>query len=263
MGMLPSVDLFSIALVSKTFDPEKHGALAKLMAQAYSETGDPLRLLEGFLSVFAKGSWEPKGPTGNSLGRFNDTDFDPRMVMLQSSLKALVQQLGQESIYLWSAVFCKKRIVMYSASTEKLIHAVRSVPLLTWHRNSTWQLLRPLVNLESTVELADLKTSGPYIAGFTDSMVRNREELFEIFVDLDAATFTIAEHAQSDFMLCSVHKDVAKYLTEASSTGSPEDHQEMIKGLCVKTKNVVSKLESLKQDHGHGKPTWRERILNL
>ena len=31
---LKSIEVFSIALVSKTFDPEKHGALAKIMSQA-------------------------------------------------------------------------------------------------------------------------------------------------------------------------------------------------------------------------------------
>merc|ERR1711988_1525336 len=85
--------------------------------------------------------------------------------------------------------------------------------------------------------------------------VRDREDLFDLFVDLDSATFKIAEHAQSDFLLCSVHQDVSKYLMEAAVQGNEDDHQDMIKGLCVKTKNVVTKLDNMKQDHGLGKPT--------
>lgn len=259
--ILPAVDLFSIALVSKSFDPEKWGTLVKLMGQAYSDSGDPVRLLEGFLSVFAKGAWEAKSISGSSFGRFVDADFDPRMVMLQSSIKALVAQLGQESIYLWTAALCKKRIILHSASIQKLQHAVRAVPLFVWHRSSTWQQLRPLVNSESMVELAELKTSGAYIAGFTDTSVRDREDLYDLFVDLDASSFHIAEHAQNDFLLCSVHKDVAKYLMDTAGTGDSGDHQDMIKGLCRKTKEIVGKLESLKQDHGLGKPTVARQDL--
>jgi len=236
---MASVQVFSIALVSK----------------AYGEAGDPLKVLEGFLSVFAKGGWEAKNSQGVSLGRFAESEYDARMPLLQSSVKALVAQLGQESIFLWSALLCKKRVVMYSSSVEKLQHAVRATPLLVWHRNSTWQSLRPLVNLESTVELADLKTSKVYIAGFTDDSVRNREDLFDLFVDLDAGSFKIAEHAQNEFLLCNVHKDMAGYLMEAANDGDVEDHQAMIKGMCVKTKNVLAKLDSLKTDHGLGKPT--------
>ena len=44
---IKNVDVFSIAIVSKTFDPEKHSALARLMAHAYGSSGDPLRVLEG------------------------------------------------------------------------------------------------------------------------------------------------------------------------------------------------------------------------
>jgi len=261
---LPSVQVFSIALVSQTFDPEKHGDLAKLMAKAYAESGDPLRILEGFLSVFAKGAWEAKAASGAVMGRFVENEYDPRMAMLQSSIKALVSGLGQESIYLWSALLCKKRVVMYSASVEKLQHAVRATPLLVWHRNSTWQALRPLVNLENTVELADLKTSTTYVAGFTEPSVRNREDLFDLFVDLDASTFKISEHAQNEFLLCSVHKDMANYLMEAAASGDADDHQDMIKGTCVKTKQVLAKLDSLKSDHGLGKATIaREDLESL
>jgi len=223
--------------------------------QAFAESGDPLRVLEGFLSVFAKGGWEAKSPGGTSLGRFVDADYDSRQAMLASSVKALVADLGQESIYLWHALLCKKKVVMYSASPERLQHAIRAVPLLVWHRNSLWAALRPLVNLNKPIEMADLKTTPTYVAGFVDASVRGREDLFDLFVDLDAGVSTIAENAQNDFLLCSVHKDIGKFMTEAANTGDVEDHQAMVKGLCTKTKQIVGKLESLKKDHGLGKPT--------
>lgn len=250
---MPQVEVFSIALVSKTFDPEKHGALLKLMSEAYGESGDPLRVLEGFLSVFAKGAWEAKSSKGSSFGRYADSDHDARMAMLQSSIKALVAELGQESIFLWNALLCKKRVALYSASAAKLQHAVRATPLLVWHNTNMWSGLRPLVNLESTVELADLKNCKHYVAGFTESAVRNREDLWDLLVDVDAGEFTISENAQNDFLLCSVHKDVAKYMLEASS--GTENDQGMIKGLCLKTKQLLEKLNTLKSDHGLGKPT--------
>ena len=175
--------------------------------------------------------------------------------MLASSVKSLVATLGQESIYLWHAVLCKKKVIMYSASPERLQHAVRAVPLLVWHRNSLWSALRPMVNLDSMVELADLKTTPTYVAGFTDANVRGHEELYDLWIDLDTGVSTISDKAQNDFLLCSVHKDVGKYITETANTGDPADQQEMIKGLCAKTKQIVAKLDSLKSDHGLGKNT--------
>ena len=120
--------------------------------------------------------------------------------------------------------------------------------------------------------------------------VRNREDLFDLFVDLDASTFKISEHAQNEFLLCrqqlsvesrklsvltvggSVHKDMANYLMEAAASGDADDQQvhgsfsasygshslfcsfaqDIIKGTCVKTKQVLAKLDSLKSDHGLG-----------
>jgi hypothetical protein len=53
--------------------------------------------------------------------------------------------------------------------------------LFVFHRQN-WDILRPFVTLHPS-ELEELKQTGVYIAGFTDSAVRTREDLFDLFVD--------------------------------------------------------------------------------
>ena len=49
---LPGVTAVSVVLLSKTFNPEKFSALLTLLAGQYVSTGDPIRLLGSYLSVF-------------------------------------------------------------------------------------------------------------------------------------------------------------------------------------------------------------------
>ena len=46
--------------------------LLALMSKLYGASGDPLQLLNGYLSVFAKGSWEAQ-LEGKSIGKYATT----------------------------------------------------------------------------------------------------------------------------------------------------------------------------------------------
>jgi len=181
---LPQVTAYSICVLSKVFDPEQHQTLLALMSKLYGASGDPLQLLNGYLSVFAKGSWEAQ-LEGKSIGKYLEQS-DHRQALLASSLIHLVQEFGQETIYLWSALMMAKRVALYSKSIPKLQHMIRAIPLLAWHRaGAMWEAIRPFVCLDNLVEVADLQTTHFYVAGFDDATVQERSDLYDLFIDID------------------------------------------------------------------------------
>ncbi len=57
----------------------------------------------------------------------------------------------------------------------------RTLPLLVLHRKN-WDIVYPQLELEEA-ELADLLQHGTYVAGFTDSTVEGRTDLYDLFVN--------------------------------------------------------------------------------
>lgn len=70
----------------------------------------------------------------------------------------------------------------------------RAIPALVWHRQN-WEVLYPLEHLAAD-ELADLRNSTSYVAGFTDAMVEGRTDLYDVFVNLAASEIAVAPHAK-------------------------------------------------------------------
>ncbi len=64
-------------------------------------------------------------------------------------------------------------------------------------------------------------------------------------------TITISTHAKADFNMTSIHKDVCTYLL-ASAENAELSQEDLIKGLVVKTKELLAKLESLKTQNEKG-----------
>lgn len=57
----------------------------------------------------------------------------------------------------------------------------RTLPLLVWHRQN-WNIVYPNVDLND-LELDDLATHSTYIAGFTDTAVEGRSDLYDLFIN--------------------------------------------------------------------------------
>ena len=62
-----------------------------------------------------------------------------------------------------------------------LLHSFRTLPLLVWHRQN-WNIVYPNVDLND-LELDDLATRSTYIAGFTDTAIEGRTELYDLFIN--------------------------------------------------------------------------------
>eukprot|EP01104_Vermistella_antarctica_P020236 TRINITY_DN8581_c0_g1_i1.p1 TRINITY_DN8581_c0_g1~~TRINITY_DN8581_c0_g1_i1.p1 ORF type:complete len:365 (+),score=106.44 TRINITY_DN8581_c0_g1_i1:174-1268(+) len=233
-----TVSAFSICLQTTTFNPEMGSALCKLMATEYAANKDPVKILNVFLSVFTTG--EHSGDDEESS--FAIADHDVRRAYLVTPLTAIVRMFGMETIILWNALMMKRRVAVYTENHALLLRAIRAIPLLVWHRQN-WDVLWPHVNMEDN-EIEDLTKAGVYCAGFTDDAIEGREDLYDVFVNLDARRIHVNDQVRADFMMTSFHKDVAKFLVENAEDEDTSD-QALIKGLAMKTKDMLTKLQSL------------------
>jgi len=235
---LKRVAVFSICLLKNSFYPEKFAALCKLMALVYAKSGDPTILLQCHLSLLTRGMFD-----GGPLGKFVDSEYDPRRAFLVTSLKDIIRMFGEDSVLLWVAFLTKKRVVVYADKLGVLLKLIRGLPLLVWHRQN-WNILRPFVTMSSQ-ELTDLTSAGVYCAGFIDPAVKSQQSLYDIFVDVNARSITVPTHAKDDFALGAYHQDLANYLVSMCDDNEIND-QALIKGLALKTKDLLTKLDGLR-----------------
>jgi len=234
---LPSVTVFSVVLLTKSFNPEKYGLFLKISCTLYGTSGSPLSVLKGYLSVFATGEFDAK-----DYGKYVESDFDVRQAYLATSIKDIVRMFGTEVILIWSALVMKKRVIVYAEKLGILLRVIRSLPLFVVHRQD-WNILRPYVTL-TDVELQELKTTGVYCAGFTDYSVVAKEDLYDLFVDVNQRSIVIPEHAKAHFVMGSFHKEIATFLVESCETDEIND-QAIVKNLTAKTKDILQKLQKI------------------
>ena len=118
---------------------------------------------------------------------------DTLALLESSSIKDLINSFGVESVLLWNVMILKKRIVIIDDSLPRMFRLIRTLPQLVWHRQS-WNLLRPLCTL-SDKEITELQTSGIYVAGFLDPLIRSSQDLWDVLIDGTDCSITIADHS--------------------------------------------------------------------
>ena len=210
------------------------------MSEVYLTTGSPVRVLECYLSVFAKGKVESQ-----KFGSFIASDYDQRKSYLVSPIKEVIKMFGLHVILIWSALMMKKRIVIYSESLDSLLRVIRALPLFVFHRLD-WDILRPYVRM-NPLQLKELEDSGVYVAGFTDSDVKMKRDVYDLLVDINARTVTLSDHAQQggDFKMGSFHKDLATFMMNSAEDDNVTDTA-IIKEVSLKTKELLKRLLSLR-----------------
>jgi len=241
-GPLGRVEAFSVCLLCKDYNPEMYANLAKLFADVYKRTGTPVSMLQGFLRAFTTGK----------VGEFDAEDYPQRDALLATSIKDIIKIFGIETILLWTALMMKKRVAVYCDKIQTLLRVIRSFPLFIWHRRD-WELLYPYTNLNDD-EISELKNARVYCAGFIDSEIKDRTNLYDLFIDLNERSITVSEHAKGDFRMGSFHKSLAEFLAEASEDEEMSD-LDVIKELAVKTKDLIDRLKLLQVEDEEGNQT--------
>jgi len=133
---------------------------------------------------------------------------------------------------------------------KELLKVVRALPLFVSHRQN-WDILRPFVN-GSKPELEDLQSAGVYVAGFIDPVKANDSSLiYDIYIDVPAQIITVADNAKADFMMGNFHKELATFLVK-STEDKNQSEQDLIKGLAVKTRDLIQNLKSLCTQNNDG-----------
>jgi len=252
---LPQVSQFALVLLSKDFNPEKYATLCRLFSIQYKTSGNPVSLLESYLSVVTRGYCE-----NDENEQIAVSDFPQQHAYAKSCVKDIIQIFGVETIYIYTALLLKKRIVIYCPphSLNNLLDYTRAIPAFVWHRQN-WDIVHPFVSL-SDDNLSDLKSNTHYVAGFTEAAVESRSDLFDIYVNVPNSQITVASHAKDSFAMGKPHKDVATMMVEQADDDSLEDIQ-VIKEIANKTKDLLNKLKSLATEDEDGKMTLSLEVL--
>merc|ERR1712232_808698 len=250
-GPLGRVEAFSICLLCKDYNPELYATLAKLFVSVYKKTGTPISILQGFLRVLTVGK----------LGEFDKSDYPDRDALLATSIKDIIKIFGIEIILLWNALMMKKRIIVFCDKSSTLLRAIRAFPLFIWHRRD-WDLLHPYVHMNDN-EIEELFKARVYCAGFINPEIKSKVNLYDIFIDLNERTISVADHAKNDFRMGSFHKDLGDFLVECSEDDEMSD-LDIIKELAIRTRQLLEKLKSLQvQDEDGNEMITMEALQNL
>jgi len=232
---------FSICLFTDTFNPEKYLALLRLMTKLYQTKKIATDLLDCYLNVYTRATF------GSPEGNFSSLEYDTkRDHLLASSLITVIKDFEDSSWQLWSALLMKKRVAVYGPNLEALLTFVRALPLFVLHRQD-WNLLRPNVDIKNPLEIEDLERTGVYIAGSTSPQIKQKEDLYDLFVDLSSQSVTVADHAKDDFIQTKFHQEFSSFLTTAVVSEGFTD-QKLIGVIKKKTGDLIGRLNTIKKD---------------
>ncbi|KAM9325298.1 DENN domain-containing protein 10 [Gastrophryne carolinensis] len=237
---LREVTHFCVVLTAKDFNPEKYAALSRLLSRIYLKNGSPVAMMESYIAALTKGAC-PNVDNGSFLCR----DYDQRKAYLSGSVKDVVLQFGMETVILYTALMLKKRIVIYHPKPEAVLEFSRALPALVWHRLD-WSILHPYVHLTPS-EIDTLRSCSGYIAGFHESEVGNRSDLYDVFVNLAESSILVSAGAKEVLMLGKLHKEIGQLMVQSAEDPDKSDSQ-VIKDLCVRSRELLAILSSCSQE---------------
>lgn len=236
---LPWVKQFALVLWTNDFNPEKYETLIRIFSKTYCITGDPAVMLRLYLSVAVHGSC-----TTEENGTFVVNEFDARQSSqnCHTMVKELINMFGLEIILIYTALLLRKRVAVYHHSLQALQKWVRSFPALMPHRSEANELY-PWIDLVPE-EIASLKACQCYIAGFRDSAVGSRNDLYDVLVNLPAREISVAPHAKESMVMTKTHKEIALQLVQLAAREDIGESQ-ILKEVADRTNDLLNHLKSL------------------
>lgn len=231
---------FIIVLITNDFNPEKYDSLSKYLAKSYQRNGDVNKLLSIYLSLIINGSCSTE-----QNGSFQYNSFNQLEIMASKSpIKSIIKMFGLDVILIFTGLLLKKRIAVYHHKCDTLLQFIIALPAFVWHRHNWDQILYPCIELSSQQEVDELKSLNHYVAGFLESQVENRTDLYDVYVNLAAVEITVAHSAKDTFCMTKTHKDIAVFMSRQAESESTSD-MDVIKELMGKTKELIKTLKSL------------------
>jgi hypothetical protein len=142
----------------------------------------------------------------------------------------------------------KKKIILYSENVKDLQSLVSkesisfkltgSLPCFCWSRQD-WDIIYPIVDFEKE----DIQSMGKYWCAGTLNNVENNTKLYDLFLDVSSGTVKVSDQSLEDLKITKIHKDVSREMMKLQN-----DNNQLIKGLAVKTKEIISKLDNFVVD---------------
>ncbi|XP_057306668.1 DENN domain-containing protein 10-like [Hydractinia symbiolongicarpus] len=227
-------DVYMI-ITAQNFNPELYQAMGDVFMTSYFINTS--NVLTQYLSMYTNGYSMKDDAT-----KLSHTDFNKKKAYLQVCMKELIMLFGVESILMYTGLLLKKRIVVYSPKLDTLLHICRTLPAFVLHRLN-WNIVYPFVHF-TAAEVSELKTLRSYVVGVTDSSVENQPEYYDLFLNVPDGEIVINPRSKEYFQMGKMHKDIAKYLVQASEDEDTND-EDIIKELKKRTTDIISNLKSL------------------
>lgn len=247
----PNLNGMSLCLITRSFNPEKNQNLLELLAHQYISSGDPTKILEGYLSVYTTGLFT------NAKGSFKATAYDDEKALQGSSkLTDLIGLFEADTVILWNAILLKKRILVFADSVPKVLEIIRTFPSLAVHRKD-WNVFRPVIRDEPE-HMEDIQAAGVYIAGTVDSSLMLRTDLFDVIVSAPDRRITVVDSSADDMRMGALHREILNLMVP----DEPADLNDgaLVAAIALKTTVVLERLQSIQLD---SKEETEEAIMGL
>lgn len=235
---LPKVTHVCLVLVCSDFNPHLYSCLSQMLLCRFVETSSPVTVLEVFLELLTHGQCHSV-----NNGTITALDFDANhWALSQSTVTDIVAMFGIEFIIVFTALLLKKRIAVYHSDISQLLTVCSSLPMFVWHRLN-WNALFPLVHLDNTDELSQV--TGGYIAGFSDSAVTVRSDLYDVSVNVESKEIVIATHAKDSFVMGKLHRDLATFITQCCADDEHKTSHQCVEEIAGKTRELLNNLKTI------------------
>ncbi|NXS70047.1 FA45A protein, partial [Pandion haliaetus] len=246
---LKKVTHFSIVLMAKDFNPEKYAAFTRILCRSsrYHVYGGQLASLHNSSITDASCSSCELSTARRDILAFPLGKQEP------SASRGLWFCLLPSSNQ--TAIFCFPcPCVKYQSNFP------RTLPALVWHRQD-WSILHSYVHLNEEEVEALKACTGSYIAGFTDSEVNSRPDLYDVYVNLADSEITISPVVKEAMTMGKLHKEIGQLIVQSAEDPDKSDSQ-VIKDISLKTKEILATLASLTEvSDGNEKPTLNSEAL--